>query len=78
MTVSPVWPGLIEAYRSRLPVSDATPVITLPNAAVPGTTTARRGAPSPWGRNFTTGRWPRLLSAEPASVQLRRERPQPM
>ena len=23
------WPGLIEAYRSHLPVSDATPVITL-------------------------------------------------
>src|SRR3712207_9468031 len=28
-TVSPLWPGLIEAYRSRLPVSDTTPVVTL-------------------------------------------------
>ena len=35
MTVSPVWPGLIEAYRSRLPVSDATPVITLQEGATP-------------------------------------------
>ncbi|MDT4942152.1 MAG: threonine synthase, partial [Pseudonocardiales bacterium] len=23
------WPGLIDAYRDRLPVSDATPVVTL-------------------------------------------------
>jgi len=23
------WPGLIEAYREHLPVTDATPVITL-------------------------------------------------
>jgi threonine synthase len=34
-TVSPVWPGLIEAYRSRLPVSDATPVVTLQEGATP-------------------------------------------
>ena len=27
--VSPGWPGLIEAYRARLPVSDTTPVVTL-------------------------------------------------
>ena len=35
MSVSPVWPGLIEAYRSRLPVSDSTPVITLQEGATP-------------------------------------------
>jgi threonine synthase len=35
MSVSPVWPGLIEAYRSRLPVSDTTPVITLQEGATP-------------------------------------------
>jgi threonine synthase len=35
MSVSPVWPGLIEAYRSRLPVSDRTPVITLQEGATP-------------------------------------------
>ena len=23
------WPGIIEAYRDRLPVTDATPVVTL-------------------------------------------------
>ena len=34
-TVSPGWPGLIEAYRSRLPVSDSTPVITLHEGATP-------------------------------------------
>jgi threonine synthase len=34
-TVSPLWPGLIEAYRSRLPVSDSTPVITLQEGATP-------------------------------------------
>ena len=34
-TVSPLWPGLIEAYRSRLPVSDSTPVITLHEGATP-------------------------------------------
>ena len=28
MTVS-AWPGLIEAYREFLPVTDATPVVTL-------------------------------------------------
>jgi threonine synthase len=33
--VSPGWPGLIEAYRSRLPVSDATPVVTLLEGATP-------------------------------------------
>jgi threonine synthase len=33
--VSPGWPGLIEAYRSRLPVSDATPVVTLQEGATP-------------------------------------------
>ena len=33
--VSPVWPGLIEAYRSRLPVSAATPVVTLQEGATP-------------------------------------------
>ena len=33
--VSPAWPGLIEAYRSRLPVSDSTPVITLQEGATP-------------------------------------------
>ncbi len=35
MTVSPAWPGLIEAYRSRLPVSDRTPVVTLQEGATP-------------------------------------------
>jgi threonine synthase len=35
MIVSPVWPGLIEAYRSRLPVSDNTPVVTLQEGATP-------------------------------------------
>jgi threonine synthase len=34
-TVSPYWPGLIEAYRSRLPVSDDTPVVTLQEGATP-------------------------------------------
>ncbi len=34
-TVSPGWPGLIEAYRSRLPVSDSTPVVTLYEGATP-------------------------------------------
>lgn len=33
--VSPRWPGLIEAYRSRLPVSDTTPVVTLQEGATP-------------------------------------------
>jgi threonine synthase len=32
---SPFWPGLIEAYRTRLPVSDATPVVTLHEGATP-------------------------------------------
>jgi threonine synthase len=34
-TVSPGWPGLIEAYRSRLPVSDSSPVVTLQEGATP-------------------------------------------
>jgi threonine synthase len=34
-TASPFWPGLIEAYRSRLPVTDATPVVTLHEGATP-------------------------------------------
>jgi threonine synthase len=34
-SVSPAWPGLIEAYRSRLPVSDSTPVVTLQEGATP-------------------------------------------
>jgi threonine synthase len=34
-TVSPYWPGLIEAYRSRLPVSESTPVVTLQEGATP-------------------------------------------
>ena len=29
------WPGIIEAYRDRLPVSDATPVVTLLEGATP-------------------------------------------
>jgi threonine synthase len=33
--VSQRWPGLIEAYRSRLPVSDDTPVVTLQEGATP-------------------------------------------
>ncbi|MFW3171126.1 threonine synthase [Geodermatophilus sp. CPCC 206100] len=33
--VSPFWPGLIEAYRARLPVSDSTPVVTLQEGATP-------------------------------------------
>jgi threonine synthase len=32
---SPFWPGLIEAYRDRLPVSAATPVVTLQEGATP-------------------------------------------
>src|SRR6187431_2599687 len=30
-----MWPGLIEAYRDRLPVTDATPVITLQEGGTP-------------------------------------------
>src|SRR3954449_3904348 len=30
-----LWPGLIEAYRDRLPVSDATPVVTLYEGGTP-------------------------------------------
>jgi len=33
--VSPGWPGLIEAYRSRLPVTDASPVVTLQEGNTP-------------------------------------------
>jgi threonine synthase len=33
--VSPGWPGLIEAYRSRLPVDAGTPVITLQEGNTP-------------------------------------------
>src|SRR5438128_9776583 len=29
------WPGLIEAYRDRLPVTDATPVVTLCEGGTP-------------------------------------------
>ena len=32
---SPFWPGLIEAYRARLPVTEATPVVTLHEGATP-------------------------------------------
>ncbi|SCX52424.1 threonine synthase [Klenkia marina] len=32
---SPFWPGLIEAYRDRLPVSATTPVVTLQEGATP-------------------------------------------
>ncbi|MCW2740214.1 MAG: thrC [Blastococcus sp.] len=33
--VTPGWPGLIEAYRARLPVSDSTPVVTLQEGNTP-------------------------------------------
>jgi threonine synthase len=33
--VSPGWPGLIEAYRARLPVSDTSPVVTLQEGNTP-------------------------------------------
>jgi threonine synthase len=33
--VGPGWPGLIEAYRARLPVSDSTPVVTLQEGNTP-------------------------------------------
>jgi threonine synthase len=35
MTSARLWPGLIEAYRDRLPVSDSTPVITLYEGGTP-------------------------------------------
>lgn len=35
LKATPGWPGLIEAYRDRLPVSDATPVVTLHEGATP-------------------------------------------
>ena len=33
--VRPGWPGLIEAYRDRLPVTAATPVVTLHEGGTP-------------------------------------------
>jgi threonine synthase len=50
-TVSPFWPGLIEAYRSRLPVSPDTPVVTLQEGAtplVPATELSRRTGCEVW------------------------------
>jgi threonine synthase len=35
MNTSPGWPGLIEAYRERLPVTAATPVVTLQEGNTP-------------------------------------------
>jgi threonine synthase len=35
MNASAGWPGLIEAYRARLPVSDTTPVVTLQEGNTP-------------------------------------------
>jgi len=35
MSVSAGWPGLIEAYRKRLPVDDSTPVVTLQEGNTP-------------------------------------------
>ena len=35
MTAYTQWPGLIEAYRDRLPVSDATPVVSLGEGGTP-------------------------------------------
>ncbi len=35
MTATAGWPGLIEAYRERLPVSDASPVVTLQEGNTP-------------------------------------------
>jgi threonine synthase len=35
MNASPGWPGLIEAYRKRLPVSEGTPVVTLQEGNTP-------------------------------------------
>jgi threonine synthase len=66
-TVSPLWPGLIEAYRSRLPVSDSTPVVTLQEGATPlvparscpaapdATSTSRSRGPTRPGRSRTAG-----------------------
>ena len=31
----PPWPGLIEVYRDRLPVTDQTPVVTLCEGGTP-------------------------------------------
>jgi threonine synthase len=35
MTVAHQWLGIIEEYRDRLPVTDATPVITLREGGTP-------------------------------------------
>ena len=35
MTPSPLWPGVIEAYREHLPVTQSTPVITLTEGGTP-------------------------------------------
>ncbi|TFV68819.1 threonine synthase [Blastococcus sp. CT_GayMR20] len=35
MNATPGWPGLIEAYRKRLPVSESTPVVTLQEGNTP-------------------------------------------
>ena len=35
MNTSPGWPGLIEAYRERLPVTRRTPVVTLQEGNTP-------------------------------------------
>ncbi|MGH9034789.1 MAG: threonine synthase, partial [Acidimicrobiia bacterium] len=32
---TPGWPGIIEAYRDRLPVTPATPVVTLREGGTP-------------------------------------------
>lgn len=35
MTSSPLWPGVIEAYREHLPVTQSTPVVTLMEGGTP-------------------------------------------
>ena len=51
------WPGIIEAYRDRLPVTDRTPVVTLNEGNTPLVDAPRlseqvgaRGAPEDRGR----------------------------
>lgn len=39
--MKPGWPGIIEAYRERLPVADATPVVTLLEGGTPLVEAAR-------------------------------------
>lgn len=39
--MTPGWPGIIEAYRARLPVGDATPVVTLLEGGTPLVEAAR-------------------------------------